>query len=52
MNRRRRGVGILAIAGVSIVSNLAWFAIARKFPTSPVGQLNARLLARKGSSSS
>lgn len=42
--RRGRAGGWLAVGAVSIVANLAFFAAARKFPSSPIGQLKTRIV--------
>ena len=47
----RRKTGWLAVAAVSVVSNLTWFAAARRFPNGPVGQLTQRILRKKASAS-
>lgn len=48
---KRRTLGWGAVAAVSVAANLLWFSAARRFPTSPVGQLTQRVLSKKASNS-
>ena len=40
----RRTKGWLTVAAVSVTSNLAFFAVARKFPNGPVGRLKSLII--------
>lgn len=42
--RRGKAGGWLAVAGVSLVTTVAFFAAATKFPSSPLGQLKTRIV--------